>query len=98
MYNQASGDSLKASRETAREKTVDHVRIYPHRASTDAKPRWSVAVHHSADDDHPSNRDFTDPHAMLAHVANSAHVPNDNLGREVLPKKVKTEYGRAGGE
>jgi len=92
-YSEASGDSLRESREVAREKTVDHIRIYPHRASTDAKPRWSVAVHHSADDDRPSNRDFTDPHAMLAHVANSAHVPNAVVPPE--SGEIENKYGRA---
>jgi hypothetical protein len=94
-YVESTGDSLKQARDSAHEKAIDHIRIYPHRASTDSKPRWSVAVHHSADDDRPSNRDFTDGHAMLAHVADTAHVPNDNLGREVLPKEVDNLSGRA---
>jgi hypothetical protein len=92
MYNESSGPSL--SREAKRKPELHHLRIYGHPDSTNEKPMWLVEHHASQRDRQPEERAFSDGHAMLAHIAEHAAVPN-NEDHEVLPNTVENLSGRA---
>jgi hypothetical protein len=96
MYNEveAHGPSLKEARELDKAKQLDHIRLYAAEGGTPESPRWLVQHHASANDRKPVEHVFDDGHEMLRHVAEHASVPNDNLGREVLPKAVDNLSGR----
>ena len=74
-YIEGHGASLKKSRETEREKNLHHLRIYG-RGTADS-PSWTVQHHSTEEDSNPAEHNFDNGHAMLAHVAEHAGVPEE---------------------
>ncbi len=74
-YAESHGPSLKKSRQLEHEKNLHHLRLYGAASSTPEEPRWLVEHHSSEHDSRPESHEFSDPHALLAHIANHSSMP-----------------------
>jgi hypothetical protein len=54
---------------------LHHRRLYADPDSTSAAPKWLLEHHRSERDRNPAQHSFSDGAEMLAHIANSAGVP-----------------------
>ena len=73
MLVESSGPSLRNAGELDRD--VHHLRIYAGSDGTPETPRWIVEHHRTEHDNNPQTHYFDDGHALLAHVAEHAYVP-----------------------
>jgi hypothetical protein len=75
---------------------VHHVRVYGRDGDTPDSRSWFVNHHESEDGEAIASHSFTDPHEMLAHVANSLDIPAPD-GEAGEPSQARKDLVSSGG-